>query len=126
MQKTNETKLTKYALVEAVYRKVGGVSKAEAQTLVQEMFEVLKETLGRGETIKISGFGQFVLRDKHARKGRNPQTGGPLTIAARRVLMFKPSPLLKNMMNCRPLGAEETAAGEEASADGRASDVDCR
>ena len=59
----------------------------------------MKETLGRGEKIKISGFGNFVLRDKRQRQGRNPQTGEPITITERRVLNFKASQLLKEALN---------------------------
>ncbi len=59
----------------------------------------MKETLGRGEKIKISGFGNFVLRDKRQRQGRNPQTGDPIVITERRVLSFKASQLLKQALN---------------------------
>jgi integration host factor subunit alpha len=59
----------------------------------------MKETLGRGEKIKISGFGNFVLRDKRQRQGRNPQTGDPIVITERRVLNFKASQLLKQALN---------------------------
>lgn len=102
-----QKRTTKYELVQAVYNRLGGLSKKEAARLVDEIFDVMKETLGRGETIKISGFGNFVLRDKHARQGRNPQTGDPITISARRVLTFKPSQLLKQLLNedAPPLGS---------------------
>ncbi|HHH10568.1 MAG TPA: integration host factor subunit alpha [Sorangium sp.] len=94
-----EKRTTKYELVQAVYNRLGGLSKKEAARLVDEIFDIMKETLGRGETIKVSGFGNFVLRDKHARQGRNPQTGDPITIGARRVLTFKASQLLKQLLN---------------------------
>jgi len=96
---TKEKRTTKYELVQAVYTKLGGFSKKEAADLVDLIFELMKETLGHGETIKISGFGNFVLRDKRERQGRNPQTGDPITISARRVLTFKPSQLLKQALN---------------------------
>ncbi|MEO8179617.1 MAG: integration host factor subunit alpha, partial [Deltaproteobacteria bacterium] len=67
--------------------------------IVDLVFEMMKETLGRGEKIKISGFGNFVLRDKRQRQGRNPQTGEPIVITARRVLNFKASQLLKQALN---------------------------
>ena len=70
---------TKAEIVNAVHERIGGFSKKEAADLVDLVFETMKETLGRGEKIKISGFGNFVLRDKHSRQGRNPQTGDPLT-----------------------------------------------
>jgi integration host factor subunit alpha len=60
---------------------------------------MMKETLGRGEKIKISGFGNFVLRDKRQRQGRNPQTGDPIVITQRRVLNFKASQILKQALN---------------------------
>ena len=62
-------------------------------------FEIMKATLERRETAKISGFGNFVLRQKKARRGRNPQTGDEMGIAARRILTFKPSVMLKKAIN---------------------------
>ena len=73
--------------------------KKEAAEIVETVFDTIKETLERGEKIKISGFGNFVVRDKNARAGRNPQTGQEITISARRVLTFKPSQVLKNVLN---------------------------
>jgi integration host factor subunit alpha len=91
--------MTKSEIVAAVYGKVGGFSKKEAADIVELVFETVKETLGRGEKIKISGFGNFVLRDKRQRRGRNPQTGQALTITERRVLTFKASQILKSILN---------------------------
>ena len=91
--------MTKAEIVQAVYMRLGGFSKKESADLVDLVFETMKETLGRGEKIKISGFGNFVVRDKNARVGRNPQTGQEITISARRVLTFKPSQVLKNALN---------------------------
>ena len=76
-------------IVEAVYEKVGGFSKKESADLVDLVFETMKETMGRVEKIKISGFGNFTLRDKRPRKGRNPQTGDDIQITARRVLTLE-------------------------------------
>ena len=98
--------MTKAEIVQALYTRVGGFSKKESVDLVDLVFETLKETLGRGEKIKISGFGNFVLRDKRERQGRNPQTGPPIVIAERRVLSFKPSQILKQALNPRDDGAE--------------------
>lgn len=106
---SKEKRTTKHELVQAVYNKLGGFSRKEAGDLVDLIFELMKETLGRGETIKISGFGNFVLRDKRERQGRNPQTGEPITISARRVLTFKPSHLLKQALN-DGAGADEDAS----------------
>lgn len=71
-------------------------SKKEAAELVEIVFRILKETLARGEKIKISGFGSFTIRDKKPRMGRNPQTGEAMEISARRVLTFKPSQVLRD------------------------------
>lgn len=93
-----ESTLTKADIVEQVYNRIG-FSKREALDFVEMVFLVVKDTLCEGENVKILGFGNFVVRDKKSRKGRNPQTGEPITIPARRVLTFKPSPLLKNLIN---------------------------
>src|SRR4051812_36704370 len=93
--------MTKAEIVQALYSRVGGFSKKESADLVDLVFEMMKETLGRGEKIKISGFGNFVLRDKRQRPGRNPQTGDPIKISERRVLTFKASQILKQALNPR-------------------------
>ena len=93
--------MTKADLVDIVYEKVG-LSKKEAQEIVEDIFDTLKNTLKAGDKIKISGFGNFVLRDKRPRKGRNPQTGDDIEITARRVLTFRPSQILKAFINEPP------------------------
>jgi integration host factor subunit alpha len=93
--------MTKAEIVQALYARVGGFSKKESADIVDLVFEMLKETLGKGEKIKISGFGNFVLRDKRQRPGRNPQTGDPIKISERRVLTFKASQILKQTLNPR-------------------------
>jgi integration host factor subunit alpha len=67
--------------------------------IVEQVFEMLKETLESGEKIKIAGFGNFIVRQKSARRGRNPQTNEEMAITARRILTFKPSALLKQTIN---------------------------
>lgn len=91
--------MTKADIIEHVYDKIGGFSKKEAADVVETVFDTMKETLELGEKIKVSGFGNFVVRDKKARVGRNPQTGQEITISERRVLTFKPSQVLKNALN---------------------------
>ena len=91
--------MTKAEIVDSVYERVGGFSKKEAAEVVEAVFDTMKETLAAGEKIKISGFGNFVVRDKKQRVGRNPQTGAPIPISARRVLTFKPSQVLKGVLN---------------------------
>ena len=93
--------MTKAEIVQALYAKVGGFSRKESADMVDLVFEMMKETLGRGEKIKVSGFGNFVLRDKRQRPGRNPQTGDPIKISERRVLTFKASQILKQTLNPR-------------------------
>lgn len=90
--------MTKADIVEHIYEKVG-FSKKESAELVERVFTIIKDTLADGEKVKISGFGNFVVREKNARKGRNPQTGEEIRLAARRVLTFKPSLVLKNILN---------------------------
>ncbi len=90
--------MTKADIVEALYQKVG-FSKKEAADLVELVFDQLKNTLGQGQKIKISGFGNFVVREKRARVGRNPQTGESIEISARRVLTFRPSQVLRAEVN---------------------------
>jgi integration host factor subunit alpha len=93
---------TKADLVDAVYETVGGFSKREAAEVVNSTFDILKDSLASGEKVKISGFGNFVVRYKHARPGRNPQTGEEITIDARHVLRFRASQVLKAALNHRP------------------------
>jgi len=90
--------MTKADIIESIYEKVG-LSKEEAGRIVALALEILKDTLEKGEKIKISGFGNFVVRQKRARRGRNPQTGEEIEISARKVLTFKASPLLKQALN---------------------------
>ncbi len=90
--------MTKADIVEKVYQKLG-FSKKESSELVEMVFNILKNTLEKGEKVKISGFGNFMVRDKKERIGRNPQTGSQIKISARRVLTFRPSQVLKAMLN---------------------------
>lgn len=92
--------LTKADIVERVYKEAG-FSKKEAADLVDLVFKVIKDTLAKGEKVKISGFGNFSIRDKSTRIGRNPQTGDAMEISARRVLTFKPSQVLKEDVTVR-------------------------
>lgn len=100
MPHTPEAKrtMTKADLVERVYEQVG-FSKKEAAQVVESVFETMKQTLETGDKIKISGFGSFLVREKEARRGRNPQTSESLVIPARRVLVFKPSQVLRAALN---------------------------
>ena len=90
--------MTKADLVESIYEKIG-FSKKESSDIIEMIFDTMKDTLEKGEKIKISGFGNFVVRAKRPRMGRNPQTGQEIEISARRVLTFRPSQVLKQALN---------------------------
>ena len=90
--------MTKADLIEDVYLKTG-FSKKESAEIVEAVFELIKSTLEKGEKIKIAGFGNFVVKDKSTRRGRNPQTGEEIEISSRRILTFKPSQVLKSSIN---------------------------
>lgn len=90
--------MTKADIVEKVAEKCG-ISKKDSIDMVESVFSVLKTTLENGEDLKISGFGKFEVKNKHERKGRNPQTGESIIIDARRILSFKPSTILKESIN---------------------------
>lgn len=75
------------------------VSKQEAQTGVNLFFQTIKEALIKGEEIELRGFGSFRFRNRGARAGRNPRTGEPVEVPPKKVLCFKPSKSLKNMIN---------------------------
>lgn len=94
--------MTKADIIEAVYEQIG-FSKKEAAEVVELVFETMKDTLAAGQKIKISGFGNFVVRAKRARVGRNPQSGDVITITERKVLTFKPSQILKDALNGQPI-----------------------
>lgn len=90
--------LTKAELADILVEKVSTVSKNDAKEIVELFFEEIRSTLEKGEEIKISGFGNFQLRDKPQRPGRNPKTGEEVPITARRVVTFHASQKLKGMV----------------------------
>jgi integration host factor subunit alpha len=90
--------MTKNDIIQKVHNQLG-YSKKDATILVEQVFEIIKENLTHGEKIKISGFGSFVVKEKQAQKGRNPQTGEEIEIGARKVLTFKPSQVLRKDLN---------------------------
>lgn len=91
--------MTKAEIIDAVYETVGGLSKKEAAEIVEAVYDTMKDVLTRGEKIKISGFGNFIVRSKNERMGRNPRTGAPIPISARKVLKFKASKVLRDRLN---------------------------
>lgn len=90
--------VTRADLCEAVYQRVG-LSRTESATLVEMVLAEIGDCLERGETVKLSSFGSFVVRDKGQRVGRNPKSGQEVPIPPRRVMVFKPSNILKNRIN---------------------------
>ncbi|MEA3241045.1 MAG: integration host factor subunit alpha [Pseudomonadota bacterium] len=90
--------MTKADIVETIYEKVG-LPKRKSAKIVDMIFDIIKGKLENGENVKVSGFGSFAVRNKNARRGRNPQTGEEITISARRVLSFKPSNVLRKHIN---------------------------
>ena len=90
--------MTKADIVEIIREKIGFGGK-ESTEIVEQVFEILKETLEGGEKVKISGFGNFVIRQKRPRRGRNPKSGQELVISARKVVTFKPSNKLRKALN---------------------------
>ncbi len=105
--------MTKADIVEEVYSRVG-FSKKESAEVVETVLETIKKTLESGKTVKIAGFGNFVIRSKGSRKGRNPKTGQEIEITPRSVVTFKPSQVLKeHILNYKPSG-EPSESGETA------------
>jgi integration host factor subunit alpha len=92
--------MTKADIIESVYERVG-FSKKESAEIVEYVFDLLKDALERGEKVKISGFGNFQVRYKRSRIGRNPQTGAALEIASRHRLTFRLSQVLKAELNTK-------------------------
>lgn len=92
---TDTRTLTKAELAELLFERVG-LNKREAKDIVDTFFEEIRDALARGEMVKLSGFGNFQVRDKPARPGRNPKTGEVIPIAARRVVTFHASQKLKS------------------------------
>ena len=90
--------MKKADIVGRLHEKVG-FSKSEVDTIVESVFDIIKETLQRGDKIVISKFGKFTIRNKRTRRGRNPQTGEAVEISARRILTFKPSVVLRSSLN---------------------------
>jgi integration host factor subunit alpha len=90
--------ITRADLCEAVYQKVG-LSRTESAALVELVLGEITNCLERGETVKLSSFGSFVVRKKGQRIGRNPKTGKEVPISPRRVMVFKPSAILKHRIN---------------------------
>ena len=90
--------LTKEKIIDSIYNQVG-LSKNKSRRVAEGVLEIIKQTLGKGENILVSGFGKFVVKDKAARKGRNPQTKADLRLRARKVVVFRTSGVLRKKIN---------------------------
>jgi integration host factor subunit alpha len=102
--------LTRADLTEAVFQAVG-LSRTDSAQMVEDMLEEVCGALARGETVKLSSFGTFAVRQKSQRMGRNPKTGDEVPIAPRRVLVFRPSHVLKAVINGEPPAAHADDKG---------------
>ncbi|HMQ10809.1 MAG TPA: integration host factor subunit alpha [Oligoflexia bacterium] len=108
---------TKATIVEEICEKIG-LPKKDATDVVEFLFDTMKNCLIDGESLKISGFGSFLVRNKKARLGRNPQTGEAMEISARRVVTFKTSQVLRDILDDeepsdQPYGYDEFADEDE-------------
>ncbi len=90
--------LTKVQLVDSIHKKTN-LSRKKSLVLVDSLLEIIKQTLENGEDILISGFGKFCIKEKQARKGRNPATGDDMMLAPRKVVTFRCSPMLRKIIN---------------------------
>ena len=96
--------VTRSYLTDAVYREIG-LSRTESQQMVESVLDLITDSLVAGEKVKLAGFGTFSLRDKNERMGRNPKTGEEVPITSRRVLVFKPSQVMKDRVNAALTGS---------------------
>jgi integration host factor subunit alpha len=92
--------MTKIDIIQNVCDRLG-FSKKDSARIVESVFDIMKDELAKGDKVKISGFGKFIVKDKNSRRGRNPQTGAEIEISARRVLTFKSSQVLKKALNIK-------------------------
>ena len=96
--------MTKADIISEVFDKVG-LPKQDAEELVEMILDTIKQTLKDGQTVKLSGFGNFVVRQKRSRKGRNPKTGDKVDVPAKRIPYFKPGKELKELINSSAPGS---------------------
>ena len=106
--------ITRAHLSEAVYQEVG-LSRNESADLVESVLHAIGESLSDGETVKLSSFGSFSVRQKGGRMGRNPKTSEEVPINPRRVLVFRPSHVLKERINKALSALRGTSSGEQAA-----------
>ena len=102
---SNKT-LTRADLAETVHRDIG-LSRTESAEMVNTVLDLVSEALVQGQSVKLSSFGTFLVRSKRERMGRNPKTGDEVPITPRRVLVFRPSQVMKNVINGLEPGTED-------------------
>jgi len=95
--------VTRLDLAKSISSAVSSFSATESQLIVDSVIKGIRDSLAKGEEVKISGFGKFTLQTKNPRKGRNPKTGESITISGRRVMKFKPSQVFRNALNEVPV-----------------------
>ena len=98
--------LTRSDLTEALHRDIG-LSRTESADMVNSVLDLISDELVRGNSVKLSSFGTFMVRQKRQRMGRNPKTGEEVPITPRRVLVFRPSHVMKNVINGLEPGTDE-------------------
>jgi integration host factor subunit alpha len=98
--------LTRADLSEAIHRDVG-LSRTESAEMVKSVLDLVSDALVEGSTVKLSSFGTFMVRQKKGRIGRNPKTGEEVPITPRRVMVFRPSQVMKNVINGLEAGADD-------------------
>ncbi len=113
---TTETNtMTKAEIIEKVYEELDKkLSKKQSADLVEKVFDTIKKALEQDKKLKISGFGNFIVRHKNERTGRNPQSGDKIKISSRNVLTFKPSQVLKKAIN-KPITPKTRATGTKST-----------
>ena len=108
--------VTRVELYDAVYRKVG-LSRSESSALVELVLKEISDSVARGETVKLSSFGTFTVRQKGERIGRNPKTGAEVPISPRRVAVFKASAIMKQQINDGHPGMKQSSSEKPRPAD---------
>ena len=106
--------ITRVDLSAAIYQKVS-LSRSESAAMVELVLKEITDTLEKGETVKLSSFGKFIIRLKKERVGRNPKTGVEAAVSRRRVVVFKPSAIMKQQINGKSPGSETSALAELGS-----------
>jgi len=105
--------MTKSGLIEEVARRTPHISKKDTEVVVNTIFDAMIEALRTGDRIEIRGFGSFQVKIREARDGRNPKTGEPVHISAKRTPFFKVGKELKEMVDCVPKGRDEQEQSSE-------------